>query len=351
MPNALTTDDCTSGANASKGTPHALASRSTWPSSATRWFEARPRPPRGTAPARRRAARTAAARACAPARRSADHRRPRPTSRAAARRPIVAGRKRLQRVQRADAHVGAHARASRERVDAQRAREVQHERAGLERRRDRSRAAASIARSGVATITSAAPRPGVGHERRLGAEARGGGRGGRRRRARGPRPRRRANRARAAPSAIVVPARPGPTSARVRVPATVPASMPRSSTRRRGGGSAKVTPASRTPSHVASASTRSGATSRSGASTNPRSHMRGCGIGEIGDRRCATSSTSNTSTSSVRGPHRSARSRVGERFDLLTRVRAARADRGSVSIATTAFRYASCGGPPTGAVS
>ena len=40
MPNALITDDCTSGANASKGTPHALASRSTWPSSATRWFDA-----------------------------------------------------------------------------------------------------------------------------------------------------------------------------------------------------------------------------------------------------------------------------------------------------------------------
>ena len=62
------------------------------------------------------------------------------------------------------------------------------------------------------------------------------------------------------------------------------------------------------PSHVAPASTRSGATSRSGASTKPRSHMRGCGIVRSG-RRSATSSYSSTSTSSVRGPHRSARTR------------------------------------------
>ena len=212
-------------------------------------------------------------------------------------------RERLQRMQRADAHVGPDARASRRtrRRPSEPARCTTSApgssdgatRAGgrldraVGRRDDHERRAAAR----------------VGDERGVGVEARGGRRG-RRGVGRAARDRDDASSpARAARARSSVPARPGPTSASVRRSGDGclrPCPLFYAS-----DGSDNVTPASRTPSHVASASTRSGATSRSGASTKPRSHMRGCGTVRSGVVDAARRRTSSTSTSSVRGPHRS----------------------------------------------
>ena len=202
----------------------------------------------------------------------------------------------------------------------------------------RSISTCSIARSGVATITSAAPR--ATSETSAGRDARhAAADGGRRRVGRAAADRRRpsnpvpSDRARSS-----FPRGPGRSGRRC---AVVPPwktqcyrrlahALPR---RRRGVGP-----------------TSAGATSRSGARTNPRSHMRGCGSVRSGSSS-RTSSYSSRSTSSVRGPHRSRPHPVRVAFDALREREQRVRRRASVSIATTAFRNASCGGPPTGAVS
>ena len=95
-------------------------------------------------------------------------------------------------------------------------------------------------------------------------------------------------------------------------------------------------------------STRPGATSASGARTNPRSHMRGCGTTRSGSST-STSPTSSTSTSSVRGPQRSWRTRCASVSSRWASPSSAAAVLG-VSSATTALRYSGCSGPPTGSV-
>ena len=184
-----------------------------------------------------------------------------------------------------------------------------------------------MARSGVATTTSAAPRADVGRRARAATprhaaaavvDAASGAR---------PATATTAQPCSSSPSPIVVPgaARPDQRDG-------VAALAPRRS---------MLPPLARTPSHDASASTRSGATSRSGASTKPRSHMRGCGMREVGiverevvveqhvDVERARAPALATHASRVRAPccWASASSACGS---------------SSVSIATTAFRYASC---------
>ena len=207
---------------------------------------------RGSAPVRNRAARRDAGRARARSRTSADRRPPRPTRRGAARRRSVvdgndcsgcsAPTRTSVRTSSSGANTSRPNEPARCTTSAPR----------LDRRRDRVRAAA-MARSGVATSTSAAPRatsdtsdasaPSTWPRPRSTAAS-------------GARPRRRTavQPWSIRPSVIVVPARPGPISASVRFRRRIafqPALL-------REDASDKVTPASRTPSHVASASTRLG---------------------------------------------------------------------------------------------
>ena len=218
-----------------------------------------------------------------------------------AREPLESGRRRrerLQRVQRADADPGA---------------PFEQAAANTSRPREPARcttsAPGSIAGSAVEQhLLDGAVGRGDEHERRaagdLGDRARAATRGTRRptwstvRRARDRRRRRTVQPCSIRPSAIVVPARPGPIRATVRRCSAMECAM--------------LPPPRCTPSQAAAASTRSGATSRRGARTNPRSHIRGCGSVRSGSSS-RMSSYRSTSTSSVRGPQRSTRTRCASR--------------------------------------
>ena len=101
-----------------------------------------------------------------------------------------------------------------------------------------------------------------------------------------------------------------PTRRRARAPASEPPGPAGPMTRVALGPSTasdRAAPRPR-PRRPRSADTRSGARSRSGASTNRRCHMRGWGTSRSGSATWAPS-THRTSTSRVRGPHRSSRTR------------------------------------------
>ena len=227
-------------------------------------------------------------------------------------------------MQRADAHVGARSSSKRrEHVDAHASRRGARTSAPGSSDGATARAAGSIARSGVATITSAAPR--AASETSAGCDARhaaadvvDGGIG----RAAGDRDARsspaRAGRARS-------------SCRRARDRSARACGCPASSLRPcplfyASDGSDNVTAASRTPSHVASASTRSGATSRSGASTKPRSHMRGCGTVRSGlvDAHVVVRAARRRRACAVPSARRA---RAARPSSIAWRARAARADR------------------------
>ena len=196
-------------------------------------------------------------------------------------------------------------------------------------------AASAIAASGVATTTRSAPRPASATSR---ASARRGGR---------PRPRvearvagstgdrdRRPPARRRAPTATVVPARPGPTRAkrplcvdRARATSTFLAlrSSPWCGCR-----STRAAVNARPVGRTACLRRRGirvrqrGSRSARGTSTNARSAIRGCGTTRSGSST-RSSPTRSTSTSSVRGPQRSPCAPARRGLEALSRARAAHA--------------------------
>ena len=109
-----------------------------------------------------------------------------------------------------------------------------------------------------------------------------------------------ASRPRPAPRASDRPARPGPIDPQRAAPRSR-----RAGSQLESGSTRRTRPSARS---CQSSGTRSGARSGSGASTNRRSAMRGCGICRSGSST-VTPSIQMMSTSSVRGPQRSSRTR------------------------------------------
>ena len=193
-------------------------------------------------------------------------------------------------MQRADSHVGAQLAQTRERVEPARPREVEHQRIALERRRDRGRCRFDRA-VGSRDHDDLGAAPDLRHQDRFGRQARR--RGGRRRGiGRATRDgdhtmalfhQRQRDRGAGAPR----PDERDGTGARTScsgIHARSPRGWPQPS-----AGDRNVTAVSRTSFHSAFGSTRSGATSRSGASTKPRSHMRGCGMTSSSSSSCRSS--------------------------------------------------------------
>ena len=268
----------------------------------------RPRPSRRARTAASRA-RAASSAVCG----IAGHRGPR--ARAAARRPIVADGNDCSGCSAPTRTSGRASSSDVEHVDAQRAGEM-HARARPARATARPVSGRGFDRA-VGRRDDHERRARGRRRRRASAPRRGTGRGrGRRRvgRAAGDR-RRRSSRARAAPSAIVVPARPGPTNERRcaccrasmrAVPCetgstTLPPLRARLPTSRSAVDEAGRDIAERCE-HEA-------------ALPHPRVRDR-----EVGRRRSRSRRTSKTSTSSVRGPQRSARTRVRRPLELVARV-------------------------------
>ena len=238
-------------------------------------------------------------------------------------------------MQRADAHAGAPFEQRREHVEPARAREVHDERAGLDRRLGGR--AAPVRSRGRAWRRARARRRARPSDTSAGGDARHAAADGGRRRV-----------GRAARDADD-----GPTlfdqAERDR--------RPRATRSDQGDGALlfrhgmrNVTAASRTPSHAAAGVDQRGrdvAQRRQHEPALPHPRVRHREIGIVEPQVVVQQ---DVDVERARAPALD-RARAARRARSAARARAARAGRASVSIATTAFRYASCGGPPTGAVS